>query len=166
MAITTFTASEITPLKANHTGLNVVRATFQNFPAGGITLTVSSIIYMCKIPQGAILIDGYLVGGNSAADEGTWNLGIRKGDGSTTFPVNPISGLSVSDNSLLAAVTLSDGFLQRFTSLARPSLPYKVSVSEGDAFQFHWLVATAVLGSGTATTSLQIVAMYLANDKA
>ena len=166
MAVTTFTASEIGSLKANTTGLNVVRGVFQNFPAGGITLTVSSVVFMCKIPAGATLIDGYLVGGNAAADEGTWNLGIRKGDGGTTFPVNPISGLSVSDNSLLPAVTISDGFKHQFRSDTRGALPYKVSVSENDAFQYHWLVATAVLGSGTATTSLQVVAMYLANDTA
>lgn len=167
MAITTFTASEIGSLKAAHTGLNVVRGVFQNFPTGGITLTVSSIVYMCKIPAGAILIDGYLVGGEASGGEGTWNLGIRKGDGGTTFPVNPLGGLSVSDNSLLAAVTLSDGVLSRFTSGGtRSALPYQVSVSENDAYQFHWLVATAVTGSGTATTSLQVVALYQANPTA
>jgi hypothetical protein len=164
MAITTFTASEVTPFKSNHAGLNVVRSTFQNFPTGGITLTVSSIVYMAKIPAGALLVDGYLVGGEASGGEGTWNLGIRNGDGSTTFPVNPISGLSVSDNSLLAAVTLSDGTLHRFRTDTRGALPYKCSISENATYQYHWLVATAVLGSGSATTSLQVVAMYLATE--
>jgi hypothetical protein len=166
MAVTTFTASEVTPLKQLHAGLNCVRSTFKYATLAAQTLTVSSIVYMTKIPAGAVLIDGYMTGGESTGGEGTWNLGIRKGDGSTTFPVNNITDTSVSDNSLLTAVTISDGALWRFGQVAgtRIGIPYYVSISEGDPFQYHWIVATAITGSGTATTSLHVVALYLSNN--
>jgi hypothetical protein len=168
MPVTTYTASEINPLKQLHAGLNCVRSTVTITPTTSSlgTLTVSSIVYMAKIPAGAILVDGYMSGGESSGGEGTWNLGIRKGDGGTTFPVNNITGTSVSDNSLLTAVTISDGALWRFGAVAgtRIGIPYYVSVSEGDPYQYHWLVATAITGSGTATTSLHLIAMYLSNN--
>jgi hypothetical protein len=168
MPVTTFTASEISPLKQLHAGLNCVRSTIVITPTTNSlgTLTVSSIVYMAKIPAGAVVVDGYLTGGETSGGEGTWNLGIRKGDGGTTVITNPINGASVSDNSLLAAVTISDGALWRFGQVGNTeiAIPYLVSVSDGDANQFHWIVATAITGSGTATTSLNLVVMYLSNN--
>jgi hypothetical protein len=166
MAVTTYTASEINALKAQHAGPTVVRSRIVITPttSSGGTLTASSVVFMAKIPAGAILYDGYLTGGSAGSGEGTWNVGIRKGDGGTTFPVNPISELSISDNSLVAAGTLSTGSILRFSSAARGTLPYQVSCSDGDANQFHWIVVTAVLGSGTATVSLNLIAHYLANN--
>jgi hypothetical protein len=165
MPVTTFTASDVVTIKAQHAGPTVVRTRIVITPTTNSlgTLTASSVVYLAKIPAGAILLDGYLSGGTSSGGEGTWNLGIRDGTGSTTFKVNPISGVSVSDNALIAGGTLSAGGLLRFSSGATGALPYQVSCSDGEANQFHWLVATAILGSGTATVSLNLVCQYLAN---
>jgi hypothetical protein len=166
MAVTTYTASEINALKAQHAGPTVVRSRIVITPttSSGGTLTASSVVFMAKIPAGAILYDGYLTGGSAGSGEGTWNVGIRKGDGGTTFPVNPLSDLSISDNSLVAAGTLSTGSILRFSSAARGTLPYQVSCSDGEAQQYHWIVVTAVTGSGTATVSLNLICQYLANN--
>jgi hypothetical protein len=166
MAVTTYTASEINALKTQHAGPTVVRSRIVITPttSSGGTLTASSVVFMARIPAGAILYDGYVTGGSAGSGEGTWNVGIRSGDGSTTYPVNPISGLSISDNSLVAAGTLSTGSILRFSSAARGTLPYQVSCSDGDPYQYHWITVTAVLGSGTATVSLNLIAHYLANN--
>jgi hypothetical protein len=166
MPVTTFTASEVNALKALHAGPTVVRSRIVITPTTNAlgTLTASSVVFMAKIPAGAILYDGYLTGGTASGAEGTWNVGIRKGDGGTTYPVNPLSDLSISDNSLVAAGTLSTGSILRFSSAARGTLPYQVSCSDGDPYQFHWITVTAVLGSGTATVSLNLIAHYLANN--
>jgi hypothetical protein len=166
MPVTTFTASEVNALKAQHAGPTVVRSRIVITPTTNSlgTLTASSVVFMAKIPAGAILYDGYITGGTASGAEGTWNVGIRKGDGGTTYPVNPLSDLSISDNSLVAAGTLSTGSILRFSSAARGTLPYQVSCSDGDPYQFHWITVTAVLGSGTATVSLNLIAHYLANN--
>lgn len=161
MAVTTYTASEVAALKQVHVGENVVRSRIVITPttSSGGTLTVSSIVYLARIPNKAVLTDAVLIGGSTGAGEGTWNLGVRDPNGSS-FPVNPITGISCSDNAFMAGVTLSAGGIAR---IGTTNIPYQVSVSDGAASQFHWLVATAILGSGTATVSLQIIAKYLAS---
>jgi len=161
MPITTYTASEITALKQVHVGENVVRSRIVITPTTNSlgTMTASSIIYLARIPNKSVLTDAVLTGGITSGGEGTWNLGVRDPN-SASFPVNPITNVSVSDNGLMAGVTLSAGGVARINTA---NIPFQVSISDGAATQFMWLVATTITGSGTATCSLQLIAKYLSS---
>jgi hypothetical protein len=166
MAVTTYTATDVQDLKSLHAGLNVVRARAVVAPTHATgTITISSVICMVRIPNGAVIVDGYLAGGVASGGESTFNLGIRDANNNSTsgpFLVNGIgTSASASDNAFIAGGTLSAGGMLRFSSATQ--LPFKVSISDQSALQYAWLVVTSILGSGTATNTLNVVVQYLAN---
>lgn len=136
----TVTASDqlATP-RAVHAGVNAVRTTYTQ---NGATLSASDIILVAKIPNGALVLDGYMSGTSGAAAT-ILKLGIQSG----------------TETQFIATGTLSaTAQLQRFIGGA---LPFKVSLSDDANPQYTWVYATMNSGSATVTGSIQFVVSYL-----
>lgn len=143
MAVATLTASSQTATpKAFHSGLTSARCTF-TLNASGATgsTTASDVILLVKVPNGAVIVDGFISGfGGSAAH-------IVK------------VGTAADDDALTAAATLS-ATVQR-NDFDGGSMPFKVSLSDDVVPQWTWVKAETVsVGSSTQTVSIQAVVIY------
>ena len=165
MAAGTYTASEAYALKSLHAGLNVVRSRWAyGDPTGSgsqVSLSTSDIVFMARIPNKAVVVDGYLAGGNTGMTTGVWKLGLRPASGTAGAAVNTVEGYSLSDDALIAAASTTAGNIVRFSAFRSP---FTVSISDDAAQQWCWVVATYAAGSATATGSLNLVLQYLANS--
>lgn len=140
----TYTASDqLAVPRAVHAGVNSVRAAYNS----STCLSVSDILFLAKIPNGATIIDGYLSGTIDSAGS-TVKVGIVS------------AGSSSADNNLLTAVTLSTtSVLQRFNA---GTLPVRVSLSDDATLQWAWAFMTVITAASiTATSSLQFVINYV-----
>jgi len=98
-------------------------------------LSTSDIIFLCKIPANAIILDGYV--------SGTTGL-----PGTLTIKV----GISTTDSAVMTAATLSQtSVILRFNG---PQLPLATSISQDAAQQWQWLYATVVPTSQTASSHI------------
>lgn len=166
MAVTT-TASELNPLKANHVGVNYVRSRYIG------ACTVSDIVLLARLPSGATLIDWKIQGGNAnAASTGSYKLGFQTGF------ADAISGNSLTENALHAAISLTSGgaggaYLTSSWSVsasimvpasAANVVPLKFSVSDDAVNRFNWIQATALGASTTGTHSLIFSIWYTVGE--
>lgn len=160
----TYTASELNPLKAVHTGLNVVRSRF-DLTTTAATLTTSDIILLARIPNKATVYEWRLAGGcGAAASTGTWKLGVLAPTtaGSLVNPIN--SGASLTDDSLHAGMSLTTFALYSSYGAGAVNIPFKVSLSDDNATQYIWITTTTSSGSNTGTTSLQFDVKYTVGE--
>lgn len=143
MAVSTLTASSqnATP-KAFHGGLTTARFTFTLNAAA--STTASDVILLCKLPNKATVIDGYITGtcGSSAhlikvgtsADDDAFIVGAGAGTLSATA----------------ARKQFDSGVM-----------PFRVSLSDDAVPQWTWLKAETVsVGSTTMTLSITGVVIY------
>ncbi len=160
----TYTASEVNPLKAVHTGLNVVRSRYE-VATTAATLTVSDLILLARIPNKATVYEWRLAGGcGAAASTGTWKLGVNVPTAANSL-VNPInSGASLTDDALHAAMSLTTAAVYSSYAAAATNIPFKVSLSDDNTQQYIWIVATTNAGSFTGTTSLQFDVKYVVGE--
>jgi len=147
MAVATYTSSiyEKYPPKAPHIGNTTVNGKMQWTAAG----TVSDILWLCKVPHGARIVDfaEYHSNGETAAviDFG-FNKGIAAGGGGNASCV--VSGGAVAT-------------MNRMSFAAHPSaLPLKISLSDTDPVRFATLQGKAVSGTFTITVSLTFSLTY------
>lgn len=107
-----------------------------SYTAGGATNSVSDVIFLAKIPAGAIVFDMnyYLYSGNATAT--TVDIGMD-GDVSADFFVD---GHSLSQTGATVAATLRAG-----------STPYFCSISDAAAQRFRYLQAKIVSGDPSQT---------------
>jgi hypothetical protein len=126
--MSTFTASEWTSnVKAVHAGVQSKSAV----AAVTVTGTASSVFKLCRIPNGATIVD-FLWYVKDAGTDQSYELGIRYPSSDT---------YTVSESALSAAVSTTLGVLTRGSA----KLPYKVSISD-DAVQSEiWIEAKAVV---------------------
>lgn len=163
----TFTASEINPLKAVHTGENIVRSRFTG------SLTVSEVLFLARIPNHAVVTDWYISGGNvGSASTGTWKIGVPG------TVVDAIRGATLTDDSLHAGVSItSSGFggahvVTNFSvsasiivSTRAPAImPFKISLSDDAAIQFVWLQGLYTAGSFTGSHSINFLVKYITGE--
>lgn len=148
MAGQTFTATTlIDQPRVISDGVNIMTAKYVAVTA---TLSVSDIIAMIKIPEGAVIIDGYVSGKSST----TTNLAqmIKVG----------IGFAAATDDDLVALTTISGTTkLTRFDGSG--GLPYSTpAIAAGTFPKFNWLTVTCVSSaSTTASVSLQVSVTYL-----
>ena len=172
-ALSTATASEINPLKEIHVGPNVVRS---RITWGSLSATVSDVLLLARIPNGATVYDWTLWGGASGATSptsGTYKVGVRG------TVVDAISGATLTEDSLfgLASITGSGvvrGGISTFNLTVSSSIivggrpgnlfPFKVSLSDDAANQFIWISAVVNEISATGTTSLNFMCWYLVGE--
>lgn len=149
MAAVTFTSSEVIPVRRDTIGENVVYSRIKQ--AG---LSVSDIVLLAKVPNHAIVIDGYLTARGTGITTGLWKIGVQG------TVVDTLSGATLTSDTLHAGASLTASGLARFTT---SFLPFQVSFSDDAASQFIWIQGTFSAGSGTATQSLGFVLKYLIN---
>lgn len=144
MAGQTFTATTLPDQPRNSPdGTNIAWAKY----VATATLSVSDVIQMLKIPEGATIIDGYVSGKCGA----TSSLIIKVG----------IGAAATTDDDLVSAVTISATTkLTRFDGSA--GLPYQNPAIAATTYpKFNWLTITGVSGSVTGSISLQVSVVYL-----
>ena len=120
------------------TGVNAVAGTLQY---NGTTVSASHIVFLCKVPNGATIINGYIAGTSSTAGD-TWKVGFTG-----------------NETALSAAATLS-ATAQRVSFI---SCPVKVSLSDSAVNQYVTVYLTRTAGTATATGSLSYMVEYVAN---
>jgi hypothetical protein len=151
----TFTATEINALKHLHGAYNVVRS---RFVAGSGSLTVSDVVLMTRIPDGATVIDWRLIGGTAGVTSATWSVGIQGSN------IDAISGASLTAGSLHSAASLTSGgiagshYVTNYAATAdstitasvvtttvtvsgtppSPIVPFKISLSDGAQPKYVW----------------------------
>jgi len=144
MAGTTFTATlQPTQPRQMPDGISIATA---KYVSASSSLSVSDVIKMLQLPEGAVIIDGYVSGAVGA----TGSLVIKCG----------IGGATSTDDDLISAVTISGTTkLTRFDGSA--GLPYATpSVAAATYPKSNWVTITGVSGSTTASVSLQISVIY------
>src|SRR5262245_39793575 len=144
----TFTASDqLAQPRQCETGINVARGTYTVTGTPG-TLSVSDIVFLCKGPHGAWIINGYISG---VIDRATYT---------TKIGVNGNAGRLVDNNRLAAGVgsTLSTtATLQRFNG----TLPVQVSLSDLAVPRYAWVTMTInAAASLTACASFTVIVEY------
>lgn len=142
MAALTYTATDRPePPRLVHISDTFARAAYLH--NGGTSLSGSDLIYMCKIPTGVYILDGYITG-TTGSTANIFKVGISGGGGSET--------------TLAAALTLgATASMKRFDGSA---LPYKVSVSDDAANRFVWAYLTHTSGTSTNTANITLVVNY------
>ena len=133
-----------------HTGLNVIPWDFN----GGANKvgTLSDVILLGKVPNGALIVDVDVRMGVSTAAAIHWQLLLLATDANGT-----LSTLAT----LIASMTQSPT-AQVFKSV----VPVKVSLSDDRAVQYAILALNCSTGaSGTVSTSIQGSIKYLANGQ-
>lgn len=156
MAVTTatYTATlRVDPMQANVNGVCFARA-----KTTIVTTSTSHIerVYLCKIPHGAVIVDGYVSWSNGAdvgtnANPGTLNLGLSEAGSDKTLTFSMVAASSVS---ALATVRLPS---------VSGSLPKLVSLSSDATNQYKWVVMTAnrpTTHTSNATLYADVVIMY------
>jgi len=161
----TFTASEINALKAVHVGENVVYSRFED------SVTVSEIVLLARIPNGAIIDEWRLTGGTAVdGATGTWKIGF--------YPtvVDHYTGNSLSDVGLHATASLTASGLvgsnivtysvsaSIMVATRAVAVPIKVSMSDDVVPQYTWIGAKLASASGTATTNMQFMVKYRVDE--
>jgi len=137
MATVTCSDQLATP-RASHIGEIVARGTYTQ---SGATMSASDIVLAVKVPNGAMILDGYISGTSGAA--------------ATIFKAGVQSG---TETQLLSLGTLSaTAQLTRFNG---GSLPFKVSLSDDANPQYTWVYLTCNATSATVTGSIQVVVRY------
>lgn len=148
MAVFTGTASDaLSFVRSNEKGTAMSRTHFggSQLPA---SFSASDIILICKIPNGATILD-------------FWMAGIVPSD-ATIFKV----GTAADDDAVAAAFTLSaTAAIRRLGNAtggdaAVATMPFKVSLSDDVNPQWTWLFATRVSGTATTTCSIQFVVTW------
>lgn len=148
MAALTFTAT-LTPGQPRNLsdGINVATA---KYVSGTASLSVSDVVCMIQLPEGATIIDGYLSGKAGAVGVQTVKVGL---------------GLANSaDDDLIALTTLSGTTkFARFDGSA--GLPYLTPAIAAATYpKFNWLTVTGVGGSITGSISIQVAVIYLTGN--
>jgi hypothetical protein len=146
MAATTVTASDqLAQPRAVHTGVNIARGVYSTI----VTISVSDVVLMCKLPFNAIVIDGYVAGhyDSAACRLKVGYLGVN--------------GAGVgSETAFIAELSLSStASLTRFTNAAGP-----ISIAGSDDAMPRYKYATITLiacTSLTGTASLTLVIEYV-----
>lgn len=141
MAVRTSTASSQTATpKAQHIGVTVARSTFTL--DGAASTTASDVVLLVKIPNGAVIVDGYIQGSSAGAGD-VWKVGT-----------------AADDNCCSSTITLSaTGQLVRFGGAT--TLPFKVSLSDDAEPKWTWLKAENIsVGSSSTTLSMACVVYY------
>lgn len=144
MAAWTATATDtVNPPRKYHGGETVARAQYVH--NGATSFSASDIIFMCRIPHGVYINDGY-ISGVVPSDATVFKIGISGGGG--------------AESTLNAAATLSaTSQMVRFNG---GGLPFKISLSDSATQRFVWLYLTRTSGTATATASIQVVVKYSA----
>lgn len=146
----TYTINYADVPRKTHTGLNVVPWDFH----GGASKvgTLSDVILLGKIPNGALITDCDLRFGASGAAAIHWQLLLLAVDASGTF--STLATLIASMTQGTAAATFNS------------RIPVKVSLSDDRAVQYAVLALNCSTGaSGTVSTSIQGSVKYLANGQ-
>ena len=144
MAGVTFTATlQPSQPRAIADGVNIVNARY----IGSASLSTSDVILMLPLPEGAVIIDGYVSGKLGGAAASIIKCGI--------------GGAAATDDDLIAAITISaTTVLTRFTGAA--GLPYATPAIAAATYpKQNWLTITGVSGSSTGSVSLQVSVIYL-----
>jgi hypothetical protein len=150
MAGQTFTATTlIDQPRVISDGINIMTA---KYVATATTLSVSDIIAMMKIPEGATVIDGYISGKVSSTTALATILKVGFGFAAST------------DDDLLATATVSSTTkLIRFDGGS--GLPYLTPTIAAATYpKYNWLTVTCVSASATASVSLQVSVTYLTGN--
>ena len=100
---------------ATHEGVNAVPF---NFVAGGVTVSASTIVFLCKIPHGAIITSLNMSGWIASAGNATVDVGLT-GEASLDYLVD---GSAIS-NTATAALTVRTGALPHFVSMSDDTQP-------------------------------------------
>jgi len=171
----TFTSTEINALKNNPFGANHVRA---RWTATAGSFTVSDVVLMARLPNGATLIDWKVTGGTAGKASTVWTMGFQ---GSV---IDAISDASLTADSLALGISLTGSgvgsawapiFPSASASLSgslvnpplwtspRAVLPLKISLSDDATPRYVW-IQMSPRGSTTATTSLQLIITYLMGE--
>jgi len=138
--MSTFTASELTSTdKSIHVGLISKSAVVTSSATG----TASSVFKLCKIPNGATIVD-YVWWVDDGGATQTYKLGVRYPEGSSSYTVTE-SALHgeigwTSTNSSLSGVVVPVNRI-----FPDSKLPYKFSFSQGNGREtYGWIEAVAV----------------------
>lgn len=142
----------VRPAKSLHAGVNTVMATFD--PANGSTgtLTAASVLKLLKVPNRAVIVDGYIHKQGSAADL-TLNLVYQSGTASTTLLAKlcSASASGITRVGIDGAATL-DG-----------AIDYQVSIS--DSLVIRHAVLQAAVASASAGTKATFCLSYTLDGK-
>ena len=150
MAGQTFTATTlIDQPRVISDGINIMTA---KYVATATTLSVSDIIAMIKVPEGATIVDGYISGKVSSTTALATIVKVGIGNAATT------------DDDFLAAATLSSTTkMIRFDGSS--GLPYATPAIAAATYpKYNWLTVTCVSASTTASVSLQVSVTYLTGN--
>lgn len=148
MAAQTFTATTTPDQPRNlDFGLNIATA---KYVAPATSLSLSDVIQMIRLPEGATVVDGYVSGKCGA----TTSLVIKVGVGAA----------GANDAVFVSSVTISATTkLTRFDGNA--GLPYLTPTIAAATYpKYNWLTITGVSGSVTASISLQVSVIYLTGN--
>ena len=166
MAARTFTASEVIlsgPLGARNSraGLNIVRGRIE-VPIAS-SLSASDVLFMCRIPNNATLVDWYVRGGIAASTTWILSVGFSAASGGA-YPTDQLTEASLSANSLASTVSLTTsavgGWNRAQTAGSAMAIPAKLSIVTDN---WVWLTATCG-GSTTGSMSLDLVAYYMLGE--
>ena len=101
---------------ANHEGVNAVPF---NFVAGGVTVSTSTVIFLAKIPHGAIITSLNMSAWAPALTQMSLDVGLV-GESSLDYLVD---GTNISSTGGTAALTVRTGALPHFVSLSDDTQP-------------------------------------------
>lgn len=147
MAGQTFTATTYPNQPRNLSdGVNIATA---RYVATTTSLSVSDVIRMIPIPEGATIVDGFVSGKVSSTTALATICKVGFGVAATT------------DDDLLATATFSSTTkLMRFDGPA--GLPYATPTIAAATYpKYNWLTITCISASTTASISLQVCVTYL-----
>jgi hypothetical protein len=141
MAVRSTTASTATlPPRAIHAGMNVATGSYLLDAAA--STTVSDVILMCRVPDRAIIVDGFLKGHSGPTASGN------------TFKI----GTTQDDDALHASISLN---ATQTRNDLQGDLPFQVSLSDDVEPKWTWVKVTRIAGSSTLTESLRLVVKYV-----
>lgn len=134
VATTTTTVYTQTPMRSNHVG---------NWVGGKHTIstnTLSDIIFLCKIPNGAVITNWHFLG--------------THGDTTRTFKLGITGGTAASETAF-GTVTWTTGVVKAVTGC-----PFKVSISDSDAQGGAVVYMTVATGTWTTSASFEFSFEY------
>jgi hypothetical protein len=150
MAGQTFTATTLPDQPRNMAdGINIATA---KYVALTTSLSVSDVINMLRIPEGATILDGYISGKVSSTTALATIVKVGMGNAAAT------------DDDFLATATLSSTTkMIRFDGSS--GLPYKIAdIAAATYPKWSWLTVTCVSASTTASVSIQVCVTYLTGN--
>lgn len=150
MAGQTFTATTTPDQPRNISdGINIATA---KYVAVSTTLSVSDVIQMIRLPEGATVIDGYISGKVSSTTALATIVKVGIGNAAAT------------DDDFLATATLSSTTkMIRFDGSS--GLPYATPAIAAATYpKYNWLTVTCVSASATASVSIQVTVTYLTGN--